>query len=142
MTFRTLGHRRLIAVIGAAVVAAIAAAVASGIFTGNASGAKGSNQQHADRYKHSFDNRLPAGEEHGRDRQRYTIGLFGDMPYGALGRSQYPNLLADINHHRVAFSIFDGDLQAGGDGPCNDSLYSTAIGKLQHPPAAACLGAG
>ena len=105
MTFRTLGHRRLIAVIGAAVVAAIAA-VASGIFTGNASGAKGSNQQHADRYKHSFDNGPPAGEEHGRDRQRYTIGLFGDMPYGALGRSQYPNLLADINHHRVAFSIF------------------------------------
>ena len=135
MTFRTLGHRRLIAVIGATVVAAIAA-VASGIFTGNASGARGSNQQHADRYKHSFDNRPPAGEEHGRDRQRYTIGLFGDMPYGALGRSQYPNLLADINHHRVAFSIFDGDLQAGGDGPCNDSLYSTAIANfntLQRP---------
>ena len=46
MTFRTLGHRRLIAVVGAAAVAAIAAVV-SGIFTGNASGAKGSNRQHA-----------------------------------------------------------------------------------------------
>jgi len=27
----------------------------------------------------------------------------------------------------VAFSIFDGDLKAGGDGPCSDSLYTTAI---------------
>ena len=58
------------------------------------------------------------------------------MPYGALGRSQYPNLLADINHSQVAFSIFDGDLQAGGDGPCNDSLYTTAranFNTLQRP---------
>ena len=56
----------------------------------------------------------------------YTIALFGDMPYNALGRSQYPNLLADINGSHVAFSIFDGDLKAGGDGPCSDELYLTA----------------
>ena len=49
------------------------------------------------------------------------------MPYGAVGRSQYPNLLAVINQSKVAFSIYDGDLQAGGDGPCNDSLYTTAL---------------
>jgi hypothetical protein len=60
----------------------------------------------------------------------YSIGLFGDMPYGALGRSQYPNLLADINQSRVAFSIYDGDLQAGGDGPCNDALYTTALANF------------
>jgi hypothetical protein len=57
----------------------------------------------------------------------YTIGLFGDMPYNTLGRAQYPNLLADINANHVAFSIFDGDLKAGGDGPCSDQLYTTAI---------------
>jgi hypothetical protein len=66
----------------------------------------------------------------------YTIGLFGDMPYNTLGRAQYPNLLADINANHVAFSIFDGDLKAGGDGPCSDSLYTTAIANfdaLQRP---------
>ena len=37
-------------------------------------------------------------------------------------KAQYPNLLADINAHDVAFSVFDGDLKAGGDGACsNDS---------------------
>jgi hypothetical protein len=49
------------------------------------------------------------------------------MPYNALGRSQYPALLDDINASHVAFSVFDGDLKAGGDGPCSDSLYTTAI---------------
>jgi hypothetical protein len=52
-----------------------------------------------------------------RDRDGYTIALFGDAPYNALGRAQYPALLADINANRVAFSVFDGDLKAGGDGP-------------------------
>jgi len=64
-------------------------------------------------------------DRHGPD--HYTIGLFGDMPYNTLGRAQYPALLADINASHVAFSIFDGDLKAGGDGPCSDSLYTTAI---------------
>jgi hypothetical protein len=71
-----------------------------------------------------------------RDADSYTIGLFGDMPYNALGRSQYPALLADINAHHVAFSVFDGDLKAGDDGPCADSLYTTAIdgfNTLQRP---------
>ena len=57
----------------------------------------------------------------------YTIGLFGDMPYNALGKSQYPALLADINRAHVAFSVHDGDLKAGGDGPCSDSLYYSAL---------------
>src|SRR5262245_50224443 len=68
--------------------------------------------------------------------QSYTIALFGDMPYGTLGRSQYPNLLADINASHVAFSVFDGDLKAGGDGPCADTLYLTAeanFNRLKQP---------
>ena len=52
------------------------------------------------------------------------------MPYGALGRSQYPNLLAEIDQNKVAFSIFDGDLHARGDGPCSDSLYTTALANF------------
>jgi hypothetical protein len=72
----------------------------------------------------------PASPGQGRGPETYTIGLYGDMPYNALGRSQYPNLLADINKSNVAFSIFDGDLKAGGDGPCSDSLYTTAIANF------------
>jgi len=70
------------------------------------------------------------GKTDGRGQSEYTIGLFGDMPYNALGREQYPNLLENINDSRVAFSIFDGDLKAGGDGPCSDSLYTTAIASF------------
>ena len=61
---------------------------------------------------------------------RYTIGLFGDMPYNAKGKADYPYLLQDINDSHVAFSVFDGDLKAGGDGPCSDSLYTTAINNF------------
>jgi hypothetical protein len=112
MTFRMLGDRRLVAVLVAAAV------VAAAVFVRIASGAG------------------PASPGKGDGPDRFTVGLFGDMPYGALGRSQYPNLLADINRSHVAFSIYDGDLQAGGDGPCNDSLYTTALAnfdKLERP---------
>jgi hypothetical protein len=79
------------------------------------------------------------GDEHddrGGGPASYTIGLFGDMPYNELGRAQYPNLLADINASHVEFSIFDGDLKAGGDGPCSNELYTTAIhnfNRLERP---------
>jgi hypothetical protein len=39
------------------------------------------------------------------------------MPYNALGRSQYPALLADINRSDVAFSVFDGDLKPAATVP-------------------------
>jgi hypothetical protein len=76
--------------------------------------------------------------EHGRDdRGHYSIGLFGDMPYNALGKAQYPALLADLNAAPIKFSVFDGDLKAGGDGPCSDdNLYSPALAnfdKLEQP---------
>jgi hypothetical protein len=62
--------------------------------------------------------------------QSYAIGLFGDMPYNAQGKADYPFLLQDINSEDVQFSIFDGDLKAGGDGPCADSLYTTALANF------------
>jgi hypothetical protein len=54
----------------------------------------------------------------------YTVGLFGDLPYGPAGKTEYPRLLADMNDARPAFAIFDGDLKAGGDGACTDQLYT------------------
>jgi len=70
---------------------------------------------------------MSAKDDDDRDGDSYAIGLFGDMPYNALGKAQYPALLADINHAHVAFSVHDGDLKAGGDGPCADSLYYSAL---------------
>jgi hypothetical protein len=58
--------------------------------------------------------------------QSYTVGLFGDLPYGAAGKTEYPRLLADMNAAHPSFAIYDGDLKAGGDGACTDQLY------LQH----------
>jgi hypothetical protein len=72
----------------------------------------------------------PTDAAKGRGPERFTIALFGDMPYNALGKAQYPNLLADVNRSDVAFSVFDGDLKAGGDGACTDSLYTTAISSF------------
>jgi hypothetical protein len=69
----------------------------------------------------------PADPGNGRGPSTYTIGLFGDMPYNALGKAQYPNLLADVDASHVSFSVFDGDLKAGGDGACTNELYATAI---------------
>jgi hypothetical protein len=68
---------------------------------------------------------------HGDDwerRGRFAIALLGDMPYNALGKQQYPNLIADINRSDIVFSVFDGDMKAGGDGPCTDeNLYTPAL---------------
>jgi hypothetical protein len=71
------------------------------------------------------------GQNHGENddgHARYTIALFGDMPYNQIGKEQFPNLIADVNAAHVAFSVFDGDLKAGGDGPCTDSnVYFPAL---------------
>ncbi|MDX6430525.1 MAG: hypothetical protein QOE54_2891 [Streptosporangiaceae bacterium] len=60
----------------------------------------------------------------------YTIGLFGDVPYGAAGRTEYPHLIADMNKSDIRFSIFDGDLKAGGDGACTDQLYTQSLASF------------
>ena len=60
----------------------------------------------------------------GRGRSSYSIALFGDMPYNAAGRAEYPRLIQDVNDAKVSFSAFDGDLKAGGDGACTDQLYT------------------
>lgn len=62
------------------------------------------------------------------EHEKYAIALFGDMPYNALGKAQYPNLIADVNDSHIAFSVYDGDLKSGGDGACTDeNLYFPAL---------------
>ena len=74
------------------------------------------------------------GQHHGDNddgHAKYTIALFGDMPYNQIGKVQFPNLIADVNAAHVAFSVFDGDLKAGGDGPCTDAnVYFPALANF------------
>ncbi len=60
-----------------------------------------------------------------RNTRNYEIGLFGDMPYGPNGRLQYPHVIADMNSHDLAFSIFDGDIKNGGE-PCYADIDGSA----------------
>jgi hypothetical protein len=56
----------------------------------------------------------------------YAIGLWGDLPYNDEQKTVgVPNLIADMNSQRLAFTAHDGDLKAGS-GPCPDSLYTDA----------------
>ncbi|WP_446219480.1 hypothetical protein [Micromonospora sp. IBHARD004] len=93
---------------------AIAAAAAAAVVTG----LMGAGSAYADHDDHED------GHANGRS---YTVGLFGDVPYGASGRIEYPRLIADMNDANLAFSIFDGDLKAGGDGACTDALYTQSL---------------
>jgi hypothetical protein len=70
---------------------------------------------------------VPPGAHAGASRteSRYEIGLLGDMPYGDTGRAQYPNVVADLNRHHLAFSAFDGDLKNGSE-RCDEPLYDLA----------------
>ena len=52
------------------------------------------------------------------DGERFSVALWGDMPYvkgGAEWTSarQVENLIADVNKQKVAFSVFDGDIKSG-----------------------------
>jgi hypothetical protein len=69
----------------------------------------------------------PASASRGDDRDdhSYEIGLIGDMPYGDVGRAQFPNAIADINRHRLAFTAFDGDLKNGKE-RCDQWQYDLA----------------
>jgi hypothetical protein len=57
--------------------------------------------------------------------QNYEVGLFGDMPYGDYGRAHHPAVIADMNAHNLAFSIFDGDTKNGSE-PCYADVDGSA----------------
>lgn len=56
------------------------------------------------------------------------IGIFGDMPYGDFGRARYPAVLADMNSHRLDFSVFVGDTKNGKE-PCYADSHPTDPGN-------------
>jgi hypothetical protein len=93
-----------------------------------ASAHAGQGQHHNGRNR---DNGHDRHKHNQHQHNHYTVGLFGDMPYNALGKQQFPNLIADVNAAKVALSVFDGDLKSGGDGPCtDDNLYFPALANF------------
>jgi hypothetical protein len=90
--------------------------------------------------------------QHGRDddRGRYSIGLWGDLPYSDLQATVgVPNLIADMNTQELAFTVHDGDLKAGNGSPgsvtpttCVDALYVQALGFFNSLRAPAILTPG
>ena len=53
-------------------------------------------------------------DEDRNDDGRYAIGLWGDLPYSDLqAQVGVPNLIADMNSQKLAFTVHDGDLKAG-----------------------------
>jgi len=64
------------------------------------------------------------GDDRGHDRddrdgrEPYAIGLWGDLPYSDLqAQTGVPNLIADMNAQKLAFTVHDGDLKVGSGVP-------------------------
>jgi len=56
----------------------------------------------------------------------YSIGLWGDLPYSDLQKtSGVPNLIADMNDQKLAFSVHDGDIKSGSS-KCTNDHYTQA----------------
>lgn len=80
----------------------------------------------------------------------YAVGLWGDLPYSAAQADiGVPNLIADMNSQKLAFSVHDGDLKAGNGAtanppsvPCADELYEQALGYLNALDAPAMFTPG
>ena len=78
---------------------------------------------------------------------KYAIGLWGDLPYTTATSDVQatigvPNLIADMNSQKLAFSVHDGDLKAGGFPTCDDALYTRALGYLNALEAPAAFTPG
>jgi hypothetical protein len=89
---------------------------------------------------------LPARADGGHDDNddhRYAIGLWGDLPYSTEQETVgLPNLFADMNAHRLVFTVHDGDLKAGSNSPCDNALYERARGWFASLRGAAMFTTG
>ena len=73
----------------------------------------------------------------------YAIGLWGDLPYSdEQATTGVPNLLADMNAQRLAFTVHDGDLKQGSGSPCDDAMYERSLRYLNSLEAPAMFTPG
>lgn len=80
--------------------------------------------------------------EHGNSNDAYSIGLWGDLPYSDTQKATgVPNVIADMNSQRLAFTAHDGDLKSGSS-PCTDDVYTNGLGYLNSLRAPAAFTPG
>jgi hypothetical protein len=80
----------------------------------------------------------------------YAIGLWGDLPYNDIqAQVGVPNLIADMNSQKLAFTVHDGDLKAGNGivgsltpTTCADALYVQGLGFFNALESAAMFTPG
>ena len=95
-------HRHLITLLAALSAAAATGGLAIAARTHSTAGARAANEHAAP----------------------YDIGLWGDLPYSDQQKTVgVPNLIADMNRQRLAFTVHDGDIKSGSS-LCNDSVYT------------------
>jgi hypothetical protein len=76
------------------------------------------------------------------DREPYAIGLWGDLPYSTTQATiGVPNLIADMNAQKLAFTAHDGDLKSGSS-ECTDAVYTQALGYFASLSAPAVFTPG
>jgi hypothetical protein len=77
------------------------------------------------------------------DNEAYRIGLWGDLPYSTLQATVgVPNLIADMNAHRLKFTAHDGDLKQGSGSLCDTGLYAQALANFNSLEAPAMFTPG
>src|SRR5262245_30753181 len=85
----------------------------------------------------------PAWADDGDDDDSYEIGLWGDLPYSLQqATSGVPNLIADMNAHRLKFTVHDGDLKQGSGSLCDAGLYAQALAYFNSLEAPAMFTPG
>jgi hypothetical protein len=96
----------------------------------------------------AFQGKSGIGGIEGNADAAYAIGLWGDLPYSPIQATVgVPNLIADMNSQKLAFTVHDGDLKQGSGtqaipSPCDDALYINALGYLNSLQAPAIFTPG
>jgi hypothetical protein len=86
---------------------------------------------------------LATANENENEGKPYAIGLWGDLPYSDVqAATGMPNLIADMNANKLAFTVHDGDLKAGSNSLCDNALYTRSLGYFNALKAPAMFTPG
>ena len=82
-------------------------------------------------------------------RRNARVGVRIPLVYGATcptrrcrRKAGVPNLIADMNAQRLAFSVHDGDLKQGSGSPCDEALCNRSLGYFNALEAPAMFTPG
>ena len=83
-----------------------------------------------------------SSKKHARADSTYAVGLWGDLPYSTVQATVgVPNLIADMNAQKLAFTVHDGDLKSGSS-ECTDAVYTQGLAYLNSLRAPAAFTPG